>query len=91
MDDNRRYAPMLSAVAWLNVAYYVLPAIGLLAILAAFDIPTAYWLPMLVIYAIGVISHSFGYGIQAVCVQIKVCTEWLAKDLKAQRSDHDSN
>lgn len=79
------YDEFLAVGAWLNAAFYTVPGIALLVVLVIFDVPTVYWLPVLLLYAVCAISHQLAYGLQALNVQTKVSIDYAVRELKAER------
>jgi len=75
----------LSFSSWLNSFYYAVPAVAVAVIMNHFDATKPYLIPALLVYLIAAIAHMIGYGFQAVCVQIKVCTDYAVEQSAAQR------
>jgi hypothetical protein len=65
--------------------YYAVPAVLLILVFNYFDSTKPYIVPALLVYLVAAIADMLAYGFQAVCVQIKVCTDY-ALEQKAQRN-----
>ena len=69
----------ISFSSWLNSIYYAAPAVVLVLVMDHFDAFRPYLIPALLVYLIAAIAHMIGYGFQAICVQIKVCTDYAVE------------
>lgn len=85
MAWNTEFDEIITAGARLSIFLYAVPAILLVLSFDYFDVTKPYVIPALLVYLIGVIAHIASYGFQAVCAQIKVCTDY-ALEKQAQRN-----
>ena len=76
---DHRYDRYLSFGAFAEFIFYCAPAAVLLAAMAFFGVDDRYWTPVLLVYLIGVLALTLGYGFQAVCVQIKATSDHWAE------------
>ena len=81
-EGNEKF---LSLIAWVGSMIYTLPGIVLWVVLVIFDVPTAYWVPVLLLYAVGALSHQLAWGFQAINTQIKVSIDYALGVFEAQR------
>ena len=79
MKWNTEYDSFLSFSSWLNTILYSVPAIVIILVFDQFDSTRPYIIPALIVYLVGAIAHMLGLGFQAVCIQIKVCTDYAVE------------
>lgn len=84
MKFDRDHDLFLSASAWFGVVIFILPGIVILAVLEFAEIPARFWMPLMLIYAVGAIAHMLNYGFQAINVQMKVLSDYW-ENMRADR------
>lgn len=80
MPWSTEYDRFLSGSAWMGALIYSVPAIVLIVALQYFDLTREYVVPALIIYLIGALAHMVTYAAQAICIQIKACTDYALED-----------
>ena len=81
---NIQYDKFLILSAWVGAVLYVFPGLVFFIGMVIFEIPTPYWIPVLILYAIGTVAHQLAYGFQALAIQVKVSADIIADELKAK-------
>ena len=76
MAWNTEFDDFITASARLSIIWYAAPAVVLVLVFEYFDLTRPYVIHALIVYLIGAVAHMITYGFQAVCVQIKVCTDY---------------
>lgn len=77
----------LSFSAWLSAILYAVPAVILVLVFDHFDSTKDYVVPALLVYLVAAIAHMLGYGFQAVCVQIKVATDYALEQRAGEKKE----
>lgn len=62
----------LPLAAWGGVIMYTLPGAALLAGLAWFEAPVAYWTPVMLLYLLAALAHMIGEGLQQLLGMIRI-------------------
>ena len=75
----------------ISAIFFIVPAVAILGVLSYFDIAAKFWLPVMIIYAIGVISQQITYGVGAVNIQIQISSEYTVDRLGRQLENRTSN
>ncbi|WP_339860812.1 hypothetical protein [Paremcibacter congregatus] len=71
MKFETQYDEFISLSGWFNLIYTI-PGLALLGICEFFEVPIRFWIPLFVIYLVGVLAHVLGMGFQSICVQLIV-------------------
>lgn len=68
----------------LNMLFYGMPAIVLLAGMYLLDMGTEWWTPVLIVYAVMALTDVLGHGFQAVNMQMIAISDYWQKATKGQ-------
>lgn len=71
----------LAFSSFVNALVFILPAGVVLGLLVYFNVTTKFWLPVMLIYAIGAISQQLCYEIGAINIQIQLSSEYTVNEL----------